>query len=176
MAPSIWAAPVIMFSHSRRGRAVNVGVVAVGRFVFHVGGVDGDAARLFFRRCVDLVVVALASPPNFLDNTVAIAAVNVVLPWSTCPIVPTFTCGLVRSNFPLPCFDSKKGDKQRWYTDPAAARFYKWCPWRESGPATSPLPRACSTTEPHGQNLCHKRFSEITGYWAGDGNRTSSSY
>src|ERR1700747_3192063 len=28
-----------------------------------------------------------------------IAAVRVVLPWSTCPIVPTFTCGFVRSNF-----------------------------------------------------------------------------
>jgi hypothetical protein len=27
-----------------------------------------------------------------------IAAVNVVFPWSTCPIVPTFTCGFVRSN------------------------------------------------------------------------------
>ena len=26
-----------------------------------------------------------------------IAAVSVVLPWSTWPIVPTFTCGLVRS-------------------------------------------------------------------------------
>jgi hypothetical protein len=23
------------------------------------------------------------------------------LPWSTCPIVPTFTCGLVRSNLPF---------------------------------------------------------------------------
>jgi len=28
-----------------------------------------------------------------------IAAVKVVLPWSMCPIVPTFTCGLLRSNF-----------------------------------------------------------------------------
>src|SRR5215216_5002917 len=31
-----------------------------------------------------------------------IAAVNVVLPWSTCPIVPTLICGFVRSNFCLP--------------------------------------------------------------------------
>src|SRR5262249_54518418 len=29
------------------------------------------------------------------------AAVKVVLPWSTCPIVPMFTCGLLRSNFSL---------------------------------------------------------------------------
>ena len=36
--------------------AVNVRVVAVGGLVLDVGGVDGDAAGLFFRRCVDLVV------------------------------------------------------------------------------------------------------------------------
>src|SRR3984893_9431166 len=29
------------------------------------------------------------------------AAVRVVLPWSMCPMVPTFTCGLLRSNFSL---------------------------------------------------------------------------
>src|SRR5215203_5184086 len=34
-------------------------------------------------------------------NVLVIAAVSVVLPWSTCPIVPTLTCGFVRSNF---CF------------------------------------------------------------------------
>src|SRR5215467_2738595 len=33
------------------------------------------------------------------DNTLVIAAVNVVFPWSMCPIVPTLTCGFVRSNF-----------------------------------------------------------------------------
>src|SRR5438876_8830648 len=31
--------------------------------------------------------------------TLVSAAVKVVLPWSMCPIVPTFTCGLLRSNF-----------------------------------------------------------------------------
>jgi hypothetical protein len=35
------------------------------------------------------------------------AAVKVVLPWSTCPIVPTFTCGFVRSNFPFDTILSK---------------------------------------------------------------------
>src|SRR5262245_30365128 len=29
------------------------------------------------------------------------AAVRLVFPWSTCPIVPTFTWGLLRSNFSL---------------------------------------------------------------------------
>src|SRR5207244_1431117 len=38
-----------------------------------------------------------ASPRS--ASTLVIAAVRVVLPWSMCPIVPTFTCGLVRSNF-----------------------------------------------------------------------------
>ena len=37
----------------------------------------------------------------FCASTIVIAAVNVVFPWSTCPIVPTFTCGFVRSNFCL---------------------------------------------------------------------------
>src|SRR5919198_3726843 len=34
-------------------------------------------------------------------STLVMAAVSVVFPWSTCPIVPTFTCGLLRSNFSL---------------------------------------------------------------------------
>src|SRR5215472_15976185 len=34
-----------------------------------------------------------------LASTLVMAAVSVVLPWSMCPIVPTFTCGFVRSNF-----------------------------------------------------------------------------
>src|SRR5687767_2062819 len=36
-----------------------------------------------------------------LACVLVIAAVKVVLPWSTCPIVPMFTCGLLRSNFSL---------------------------------------------------------------------------
>ena len=57
----------------------STGVVTVGRFVFNVRGVDGDAACLFFRRRVNLV--GRPSPrPNLRDNTVVIAAVNVVLP------------------------------------------------------------------------------------------------
>src|SRR6185436_489063 len=37
--------------------------------------------------------------PNPLSaDTFVNAAVSVVFPWSTCPIVPTFTCGLLRSN------------------------------------------------------------------------------
>ncbi len=35
------------------------------------------------------------------ESTLVMAAVSVVLPWSMCPIVPTLTCGFVRSNFCL---------------------------------------------------------------------------
>jgi hypothetical protein len=40
-------------------------------------------------------------PHPLSDETFVNAAVVVVFPWSTWPIVPTFTCGLVRSNFAL---------------------------------------------------------------------------
>src|SRR5512142_1646240 len=42
--------------------------------------------------------------PRFA-NTFVIAAVNDVFPWSTCPIVPMFTCGFDRSNFSLDMID-----------------------------------------------------------------------
>src|SRR5882724_7916632 len=38
------------------------------------------------------------APPDSA-STFVMAAVSVVLPWSTCPIVPTLQCGLFRSNF-----------------------------------------------------------------------------
>src|SRR5207249_2465935 len=40
-------------------------------------------------------------PHPLSADTFVSAAVSVVFPWSTCPIVPTFTCGLVRSNLAL---------------------------------------------------------------------------
>src|ERR1051325_3073608 len=41
-------------------------------------------------------------PPQPLSAEILVsAAVSVVFPWSTCPIVPTFTWGLVRSNLAL---------------------------------------------------------------------------
>src|SRR5262245_47262573 len=38
------------------------------------------------------------APPDSA-RILVIAAVSVVLPWSTCPIVPMLQCGFVRSNF-----------------------------------------------------------------------------
>jgi len=90
-------APVIISSHNRRGRAVDVRVVALFGLVLDVGGIDRDAALFFFRSSVNLVV-ALGLGKALLGKDVVIAAVSVVLPWSTWPMVPTLTCGLVRSN------------------------------------------------------------------------------
>jgi hypothetical protein len=76
-----------------------VGVVTVFRLVLNVGGVDGDAA------CFSSVPRQFGRSLWLRRRTAAktvIAAVSVVLPWSTWPIVPTLTCGLVRSNLPLP--------------------------------------------------------------------------
>ncbi len=62
------------------------------------------------------------------DSINVIAAVNVVLPWSTWPIVPTLQCGLVRSNFRLAILSSL-------YSEPTT-RFELVTPF---------LPRTCST-------------------------------
>ena len=42
-----------------------------------------------------------------LASTFVMAAVSVVFPWSTCPIVPMLTCGFDRSNFSFAMFLSR---------------------------------------------------------------------
>src|SRR3569623_18193 len=89
--------------------------------------------RAFSSGAASIWSYALASPPNLDARIVVMAAVSVVLPWSTCPIVPTFTCGLVRSNLPFAnCRLSEKNVQFLRSTQKP------WCPWRESDPR--PLP------------------------------------
>ena len=78
-------------------RAVDVRVVPRLRLVLDVLDRDRDPARTLFRRVVDGVDGRYTASP-FSASTFVIAAVRVVFPWSTCPIVPTFACGFVRSN------------------------------------------------------------------------------
>src|SRR3954471_4253948 len=60
-------------------------------------------------------------------ETLVNAAVSVVLPWSTWPIVPTLQCGLVRSNFSLAiglsvpsCYPGGRWDLRRTSPGPPA--------------------------------------------------------
>src|SRR5690349_5516417 len=89
-----------------------------------------------------------------------IAAVSVVLPWSTCPIVPTFRCGFVLSNLLFAMTDA--------YTLKCPEMLVPMM-WIEH--MTSPLPRECSTTELHGREFVslvpHRSLAG-----AGEGNRT----
>ena len=70
---------------------------------------------------------------------IKIAAVRVVLPWSMCPMVPTLTCGLVRSKIPF-----------------AMAALSIWSP---DAPARPPAPRRrpgtvnCRTDTAGGENV-----------------------
>ena len=55
--------------------------------------------RSFYSGALSIESKERSSERPFFARTVVIAAVRVVLPWSTCPIVPMFTCGLDLSNF-----------------------------------------------------------------------------
>src|SRR3954467_1481144 len=71
-------------------------------------------------------------------------------------MVPTLTCGLVRSNLPFAIFfDSEKSNDHSVQTRVQPLGLHPWIlvPLAGIGPATSPLPRECSTTEPQGRNL-----------------------
>src|ERR1044071_3907373 len=107
--------------------------------------------RAFSSGAASIWSYALASPPYLAASTDVIAAVSVVLPWSTCPIVPTFTCGLVRANLPFAMkVSDRKADPLREPRLVACSYFDVLVPMARIERATSPLPRECSTTEPHG--------------------------
>src|SRR6186997_651989 len=55
--------------------------------------------RAFSSGALSIWSYAVNVAPPVSASTFVIAAVNDVLPWSTCPIVPTLQCGLFRSNF-----------------------------------------------------------------------------
>ncbi len=58
--------------------------------------------RAFSSGALSIWSYAVKVAPPVFASTLVIAAVSVVLPWSTWPIVPMLQCGLVRSNFALP--------------------------------------------------------------------------
>src|SRR5215831_2663905 len=70
--------------------------------------------RAFSSGALSIWSYASTVPPCLTAITFVSAAVNVVFPWSTCPIVPTFTCGLVRANFSLPMCFPRTPSKSEW--------------------------------------------------------------
>ena len=68
-------------------------------------GIDCNATLFLFRcPCQYLRTSERNRHRQVLERTMVIAAVNVVLPWSTWPIVPILTCGLVLSKVSLAIF------------------------------------------------------------------------
>ena len=70
--------------------------------------------RSFSSGALSIPSKATASPPQTSEQTRVSAAVSVVLPWSTWPIVPTLTWGFVRSNvyFDIPTISYCNGPSQ----------------------------------------------------------------
>src|SRR3990170_1036725 len=54
--------------------------------------------RSFSSGALSMLSYARNSPFPSREATLVIAAVSVVLPWSMCPMVPTFKCGLLPSD------------------------------------------------------------------------------
>ena len=95
IAPSICAAPVIVFDVVRMSRAVHVGIVTILGLVLDVRNRNRDAACLFLRRIVDAVERPEART-TLQRQRPRIAAVEVVFPWSmTNCVLLRLRCGFV---------------------------------------------------------------------------------
>src|SRR5262245_37982921 len=126
--------------------------------------------RAFSSGAASIWSYALASPPNLAASTDVIAAVSVVLPWSTCPIVPTFTCGFLRSNLPFAIDDSEGGFASRTLSG-------CWCPWRGSNARPLPYQGSALPLSHMGIDTGLDTDGQIPRpltmtFGAGDGNRT----
>jgi hypothetical protein len=87
--------------------AVDVRVVALVGLILHVRDRDrDDLGRVAHGAALGDVRVGLDFGEALARLNARIAAVSVVLPWSTWPMVPTFTCGFLRSNVPLAMWSS----------------------------------------------------------------------
>src|SRR5690606_12051547 len=112
--------------------------------------------RAFSSGAASIASYALNSPPKRSAPILVSAAVSVVLPWSTWPMVPTFTCGLVRSNLPLD-MAAYLADVLCWVTawlairrlppDPVREPREWWCSRMESNHRPPPYQGGALPTE-----------------------------
>src|SRR5512139_2234800 len=70
--------------------------------------------RAFSSGALSIWSYALNSANPIICDTFVIAAVNVVFPWSMCPIVPTFKCGLLRSYFAFAIDESPYNNEKQF--------------------------------------------------------------
>ena len=131
--------------------AVDVGVVPVLGLVLDVGGVDGDAARLLFGRRVDLVVrLGLAAEQLAQHRSSAPPSASSCRGprGRSCPRSRAAWCARICS---LPFARLRQEGLARKGSLATPLSFAKHLvPMARIERATSPLPRECSTTEPHG--------------------------
>src|SRR4249919_2669920 len=101
--------------------------------------------RAFSSGAASIASYALNSPPKRSAPTFVNAAVSVVLPWSTWPIVPTFTWGLVRSNLP---FAMALLDGLQWLAvRVTCSGVAMWCSRKESNLRPPPYQGGALPTE-----------------------------
>ena len=106
--------------------AVNVSIMTFCCLVLNVSCRDCDTTFSFFWSFIDVFEIYLFRyQVLFLLSTLVIAAVKVVLPWSTCPIVPILQCGLLLSNLALAILTSSF--YRRLIPRSGEAYFYYFC-------------------------------------------------
>src|SRR5210317_1679094 len=88
--------------------------------------------RSFSSGALSIPSNATAEPPHTSEQTRVNAAVSVVLPWSTCPIVPTLTWGFERSNASF-AMATHSPESLSWCFDESRSQ-------RESAPTSHHLP------------------------------------
>jgi hypothetical protein len=151
--------------------AVHVGVVAAGRFVFDVGGVDGDAAGLFFRRRVDLVVrLGFAAELGRQHGRDGRRQRRLAMVHVTNRAHVHVRLGTFKFSFCHFSDSEKRYLNQQITAHNQFGRTMKdWCPWRESDPRPLPYQGSALPLSHKGENLSPCALPDCG---AGDGNRT----
>src|SRR5688500_13998507 len=133
--------------------------------------------RAFSSGAASIWSYALNSPPKRSAPIFVSAAVSVVLPWSTWPIVPTFTCGFLRSNFSLDmaaCLadcvvvatafvESAAADRRSSVLAVMDDRTSKWCSRMESNHRPPPYQGGALPTELREQLLLQSSMTAKNG-------------
>src|SRR5258708_3435212 len=118
--------------------------------------------RSFSSGALSIVSKARNSAPPLSERVLVIAAVSLVLPWSVCPVVPAFTCGLVRSNFFFAiAFPSSQGLRPCHPLRCATRSLPRVSPPRGSNPRPRPYQGRALPTELGGRSRRLRHQKEV---------------